>query len=144
DRAAVSSQGRRGAPRPLAQRRSMIVARGARRGVVLASLFTCVAFLILVSLGTWQIERKAWKDALVETLTQRAAAAPAPLPARETWPHLKPADDEFRRVAFSAEFLHEQEARVYTAGSALRPDVSGPGYWVFTPARLPDGGLLIV
>ena len=28
--------------------------------------------------------------------------------------------------------------------SAFRPDVSAPGYWVFTPARLADGSLLIV
>jgi surfeit locus 1 family protein len=26
----------------------------------------------------------------------------------------------------------------------LRPDVSGPGYWVFTPARLADGGAIVV
>jgi surfeit locus 1 family protein len=37
-----------------------------------------------------------------------------------------------------------REALVYAAPSAFRPDVSGPGYWVFTPARLPDGGVLIV
>ena len=30
--------------------------------------------------------------------------------------------------------------------SAFRPDVSelGPGYWVFTPARLADGSIVIV
>ena len=48
------------------------------------------------------------------------------------------------RVAFHAELLPDQEALVYTAGSALRSDVSGPGYWVFTPARLADGSLIVV
>ncbi len=30
------------------------------------------------------------------------------------------------------------------APSAFRPDVSGPGYWVFTPARLADGSIVMV
>ena len=30
------------------------------------------------------------------------------------------------------------------SASAFRPDVSGPGYWVFTPARLADGSIVIV
>jgi surfeit locus 1 family protein len=51
---------------------------------------------------------------------------------------------EFRRVRFAAKFLHGQEALVYTSGSALRSDVSGPGYWVFTPALRQDGSLVVV
>jgi surfeit locus 1 family protein len=103
-----------------------------------------MGFAVLIALGTWQVERKAWKEALIETLTTRSAAAPVALPARERWAELNPENDEFRRVAIRAEFIHTQEAFVYTAGSALRPDISGPGYWVFTPARLPDGGLAVV
>ena len=49
-----------------------------------------------------------------------------------------------RRVAFPAEFLPGQEALVYSAGSAFRPDVKGPGYWVFAPARLAGGSIVIV
>ena len=36
----------------------------------------------------------------------------------------------------TAEFLTDREALVYTSGSSLREGTSGPGYWVFTPARL--------
>ena len=43
------------------------------------------------------------------------------------------------RRSFSGE-----EALVYSSGSSLRPDVSGPGYWVFSPARLTGGSLVIV
>jgi surfeit locus 1 family protein len=118
--------------------------RAERRGLVLPSLIALMGFAVLIALGTWQIERRAWKEALIETVTLRAAAAPVALPARARWASLSPENDEFRRVAFRAEFVHAQEALVYTAGSALRPDISGPGYWVFTPARLPDGSLVIV
>jgi len=51
---------------------------------------------------------------------------------------------EYRRVAFTATFDDSKEALVYAAASAFRPDVSGPGDWVFTPARLADGHTVIV
>jgi len=103
-----------------------------------------MALIVLVGLGTWQLERKAWKEGLIAALTERLALAPVPLPPRAEWSGLTPARDEFRRVAFEATLLNDKEALVYTAGSALRPDVTGPGYFVFTPARLPDGSQVMV
>jgi surfeit locus 1 family protein len=47
-------------------------------------------------------------------------------------------------VKFSAAFVHGAEALVYAGSSALRSDVSGPGYWVLAPARLPAGGLVVI
>ncbi|HWX82474.1 MAG TPA: SURF1 family protein [Xanthobacteraceae bacterium] len=110
-------------------------------GLLLPALF---AFIVLIGLGTWQVERKAWKEALIASLTERLAAPPQALPAPATWPKLDPADDEYRRVKFTALFDNAAEALVYGAASAFRPDVSGPGYWVFTPARLSDGGIVMV
>jgi surfeit locus 1 family protein len=103
-----------------------------------------LAFAVLIALGTWQLERKTSKEGVIAALTQRLAAPPAPLPAPAAWPHLDQAGEEYRRVTFGATFDHAKEALVYGAASAFRPDVSGPGYWVFTPARLPDGAFVIV
>jgi surfeit locus 1 family protein len=103
-----------------------------------------LAFAVLIGLGTWQLERKAWKEGLIAALDERIAAAPAALPAPGTWPRLDEASEEYRRVTFNATFDHSKEALVYAAPSAFRPDVSGPGYWVFTPAKLADGALVIV
>jgi surfeit locus 1 family protein len=103
-----------------------------------------LAFAVLIALGTWQIERKAWKEGLIASLTERLAAPPEALPAPQTWQSLDRADDEYRHVKFNAEFDYADEALVYGAASAFRPDVNGPGYWVFTPARLAGGGTLIV
>ena len=47
-------------------------------------------------------------------------------------------------MAFPAEFLDGEEALVYTAGSPLRSDVKGPGYWVFAPARLAGGSIVLI
>lgn len=115
-----------------------------RRSLLVPAIAALLALAALVALGTWQMNRKAWKEALIATLAERLGAPPADVPARDTWDRLRPQEMEFRRVAFPAEFLHAQEALVYTAGSGLRSDVSGPGYWVFTPARLKDGSLVMV
>ena len=116
----------------------------ARRGLLVPSLAALIALLVLLSLGTWQIERRAWKHSLLTIISLRLAAPPGPLPAPDAWARLDAGDLEFRRVAFRAELQHDQEALVFTSGSALRPDVSGHGYWVFTPARLPGGGTVVV
>ncbi|HTS42077.1 MAG TPA: SURF1 family protein [Xanthobacteraceae bacterium] len=119
-------------------------AEAPRRGLVVPAMFAIAAFAVLIALGTWQVERKAWKEALIDTLTQRLEARPMALPPKEQWANLDQNSDEFRRVWFRVEFIHSQEALVYTAGSALRPDITGPGYWVFTPARLTDGSVVVV
>jgi surfeit locus 1 family protein len=103
-----------------------------------------LAFIVLIGLGTWQVERKAWKEALIAALTERLGAPPQALPAPAIWQNLDPANDEYRHVKFTAQFDHAAEALVYGAASAFRPHVSGPGYWVFTPARLTDGSLVMV
>jgi surfeit locus 1 family protein len=103
-----------------------------------------LAFIVLVGLGTWQVERKAWKEGLIASLTERLAVAPTALPAAADWPHLDRTADEYRRVTFSAAFDYAHEAFVFAAGSAFRPEIVSPGYWVFTPARLADGVVVIV
>lgn len=113
-------------------------------GLVLAAVATLAALSILVFLGSWQLQRAAWKQGLIATLTERLAAPPAQLPPPQSWPGLDAAAAEFRRVAFTASFDHAQEAMIFTGPSALRPDAGGIVYWVMTPARLPDGAVVMV
>jgi len=113
------------------------------RGLLLPVL---LAFVVLIGLGIWQIQRKAWKERLITDLTERLAGPPLALPPMRDWRPLDAASDEYRRVRFTAQFDNDREALVFAAASGFRPDVadSGPGYWVFTPARLADGGTVIV
>ena len=115
-----------------------------RGGALGATIFAIIGIAILVGLGIWQFERRVWKDELIATTTARLAAPPTGLPAAQEWARLEEGNDEFRRVAFSAEFAAGRDALVYTAGSPLRPDVSGAGYWIFTPARLARGATVVV
>jgi surfeit locus 1 family protein len=103
-----------------------------------------LAFAVLVALGTWQLQRKTWKEGLIAALNERSQAAPAALPPPSAWPALDPAADEYRRVAFEAKFERSGDALVYASASAFRPDVSGFGLWVFTPAQLADGSRVVI
>ena len=114
------------------------------RGVFTATVLTLFCVAILIGLGLWQMDRKVWKENLIATLAVRLAKAPADLPPRDGWPRLVQDTDEFGRVTFPAEFLEGQEALIYTAGSPFRPDVKGPGYWVFAPAQLTGGSIVLV
>jgi cytochrome oxidase assembly protein ShyY1 len=108
------------------------------------AVFTVVMVALLVGLGLWQLQRRAEKHALIATLTERLAAAPAPLPPPSQWRALTAARDEFRRVSFSATYARLADAMVYSSGSAVREDISGPGTWAFLPARLSSGETVVV
>ena len=111
---------------------------GERRGILEPTIFAIVGVAILVGLGVWQLDRKVWKENLIAAMNARLSHAPGDLPPREDWGRLNQQRKEFTRVGFPAELLPGQEALVYSAGSAFRPDVKGPGYWVFAPARTPN------
>ncbi len=115
------------------------------RSLIGPAIVAAIGFSILIALGVWQLQRKAWKEALIETVSQRAAAQPIDLPAPATWNALIAGTDEFRRVRLRAQFLDTAKpAFFYTAGSLLRDDVKAPGYFVFAPARLADGRIVVI
>ena len=107
-------------------------------------LFTLVMIVAFVGLGAWQLQRRADKHALIAALTERLAAAPIPLPPSSQWRAHAATGDEFRRVAFTATYQRLPDAMVYSAGSAVREDVSGPGTWAFLAARLPSGETIVI
>jgi surfeit locus 1 family protein len=115
-----------------------VTSTSVRRGLVVPSVAAACAFAVLCGLGTWQVQRRAWKEGLIATVSERFAASPAALPPPAEWTRLDPATDEFRRVRFTAELLNDKEALVFTTGSSLHGGDAGPGYWVFTPARVRD------
>jgi surfeit locus 1 family protein len=109
------------------------------RGIVTATLCAIIGFALLLSLGVWQLERKTWKENLIATLNARIAAPPHALPQLPSQ-----GVDEFSRVQLHGTFVPGQSALVFTSGSALRPDISSPGYWVLSPLRTGDGRIVVV
>lgn len=108
------------------------------------AIFTLLMVTAFAGLGIWQLQRRVEKHALIAMLNDRLAAAPEPLPAPSQWTALTPRKDEFRRVRFSATFAPVPDAMVYSSGSAVRDDVSGPGTWAFLPTQLADGNTVVV
>jgi cytochrome oxidase assembly protein ShyY1 len=122
----------------------MIGASATRRSVTGFGVFTLLIVALLVGLGVWQLQRRAEKHALIAALTERLAASPVALPPPTQWAALTPDRDEFRRVSFTATYQSRLDAMVYSSGSAIRDDISGPGTWAFIPARLADGEIVAV
>lgn len=122
----------------------MTSALSRRRRVAGFGLFTLAMVACLVGLGIWQLQRRVDKHALVAALDERLGAAAVALPPPAQWRALTPGRDEFRRVAFTATYEKLPDAMVYSAGSAVRDDVSGPGTWAFLPARLATGETVVI
>ena len=100
-----------------------------------ATLSTLVAVAIMVALGTWQVERLAWKNALIDRIESGMRAAPVPLPARID----DPAEWDFRRVSATGRFLHDHELDL-----AARSMNGRIGYQIVTPLKRDDGTLVLV
>jgi cytochrome oxidase assembly protein ShyY1 len=107
-------------------------------------VFTLVMVVAFTGLGFWQLQRRVEKHALIAALTEHLAGEPGPLPPPAQWDALHPASDEFRRVSFKATYASGPDGMVYSSGSAVRDDVSGPGTWAFVPARLPGGEIIVI
>jgi len=122
----------------------MAAAARAGRFPIGMSALTLVVVAGLIALGVWQLQRRVEKRALIAALIERLAAGPAPLPPPSEWAGLMPARDEFRRVSFVASFRALPEAQVYSSGSALRPDITTIGRFVFAPVATSDEQTIVV
>jgi surfeit locus 1 family protein len=91
--------------------------------------------LLLLGLGTWQVQRLAWKEGLIAQRNAALTATPVPLP--------KTLDDaralEFHPVRAEGQFLNDRE--LYLNAQSLRGD---QGFHIVTPFRLADGRVLLV
>ena len=112
-------------------------ARAARPSLWLAVL-SLTALVVLIALGVWQVERRAWKLALIDRVEQRVHAAAQPIPSRASWPAITAAGDEYRHVSVAGRFLHDRETLVQAVTE------EGPGYWVLTPLQRADGTLVLI
>lgn len=105
--------------------------------MALAAL-SLIATLVFLSLAIWQVERRAWKLALITAVDARVHAPPKPAPALSAWRGLDAKRDAYRHVTVRGRFLNDAETRV----QALTED--GAGFWVLTPLRTDAGFTVLV
>lgn len=115
-------------------------ARGSRSAATRAALAlgAGVAFAGFVALGTWQVERRAWKLYLIAQVDQRVHAAPVAAPGPAQWPQVNAASDAYRHVQVTGRFIGAADTLVQ-ASTEL-----GAGFWVLTPLRRDDGSVVLV
>lgn len=105
-----------------------------RRRLLLPSLITFGALMVLIGLGTWQVERLSWKTDLLARFDAVEAGPPAPLGAAEPEPYAK--------VSATGHFDHGREALlgVELRGTALGGHLVTPLLRDGAPAILVDRG----
>jgi surfeit locus 1 family protein len=102
-----------------------------------AARLACVtAIAVFVALGIWQVERRAWKHALIARVERHLAAAPAPAPGPAAWTGIDAAD-AYRRVR-----LHGRFAGAETETLAVTE--LGAGHWRLAPFRDARGFTVLV
>ena len=69
------------------------------------TLFTAPALIVLIGLGTWQVERLHWKEDLIATRVTRSSGAPIALPGDGA----DPAGFEFSRARVVGRFMNDKE-----------------------------------
>jgi surfeit locus 1 family protein len=112
------------------------------RGLLWPAVAASLASLLLMGLGIWQLQRLAWKEALIERIESRAQLAPVDLPPRAEWPSLASEDYDFRHVRMSGRFdLHHEALLFSTSPAGFGPE---PGYYVLAPFDLEGGGVIFV
>lgn len=99
------------------------------------TLISIPALIILIILGSWQVQRLQWKTALIADLQARSTAAPVALPAASA----ELEEMEFQRIAATGEFSHDQE--LYLTGRTYEGNA---GFHVVTPFTAADGTRILV
>ena len=106
----------------------MMLQRLRRSGLLWPTLAALAGLAVLIGLGTWQMQRKSWKEDLIAKIAARVHADPVPLSLSG---RSDGQDDlEYLHVAVRGRFLHDKERYLYA------PTPTGLGWHVYTPLEL--------
>ena len=104
---------------------------------ILKALILLAVLVILVGLGTWQVQRLHWKEGLLADIAARKDAPAVPLSAIEAMA-ASGGDIEYRVVTATGHYLNNKE-RDFLATYGEQP-----GFHIYTPLQLDDGRYVFV
>ncbi|MAU40765.1 MAG: hypothetical protein CMF31_04000 [Kordiimonas sp.] len=107
-----------------------------RRFFWIATIFTVPAIVVMCALGTWQIQRLAWKEDVIARMDARLDATPVALPVAID----DLADWEYRKVVLAGRFDHSRELHLF----GIQPGTGKAGYFIFAPLMRGDGPAVLV
>lgn len=101
------------------------------------TLLTLAGLAVLITLGTWQLQRKQWKDGLSARIKERAAAAPITFEAAlAEWQAT--GDVEYLRVRVEGQFASDRQVRLYAI------DRGRAGWHLIAPLRPTSGAVVLI
>jgi surfeit locus 1 family protein len=103
------------------------------RRLIFPLLLGLAGAAVLIGLGVWQLQRLAWKEAILADIAARIAAPPGPLPAAPD-----PEADRYRPVAVTGRFTGD-DIRVLASQKG-----AGPGYRVVAGFETAEGRRILV
>ena len=104
---------------------------------ILLAAAIVIGVVFLSGLGTWQLKRLAWKEALIARVENNLSGPPVALAEIEALQR-SGADFEYRPIQVTGTFDHSREQHFFATHKG------NPGYYVYTPAQLADGRMLFV
>ncbi len=104
------------------------------RRMILPLVFGVIGAGILISLGVWQLQRLAWKEAVLAEIDARILAEPVAIPALEA---LDPERDRYLPVEASGN-LGAEYIRILVSQK-----IQGPGYRIIAPFEI-EGRVILL
>jgi surfeit locus 1 family protein len=121
----------------MADQQTSAAGRAALKGLVGPAVATLLALAFLIGLGTWQLQRLAWKEDLIASIQKSLDAAPVPLETPvNAWKAL--GFTEYQPVTVAGRFRHGEERHVFAIADGE------PGWYVVTPLETEGGHIVFV
>ena len=92
------------------------------------TLFALPAIVVLILLGSWQWQRKTWKEGLLQQLQAAQESEPSTLSSLLAFK--EPDAIRFRRMRLAGSFLHDHEIHMWLPGE------KGSAWRIITPLKL--------
>ena len=110
--------------------------------IILVNTTVLISFIILVTLGTWQLDRKEQKEQLFEKIKRVNLVV-------EDFENIVINENNlndwiYKKVSFKGNYRYEKELYVFTHLSEPRGDYGGAGYWIFNLFVSSKGSLIII
>lgn len=113
------------------------------RQILWPTVAAAIGFAVLVSLGMWQVDRLAWKENLIERVTERIGREPIAAPGPGAWQGFDEQAWDYTPVRMTGRFL-PGEAYYFISLSKPNGPYQGPGYFVFNPFLSEEGWVVMV
>jgi len=106
------------------------------RPTLIPTLFTIPALIVLVTLGTWQLHRLQWKEAIIAEITQQKSLPVMNLNSANNTDGL-----QYRLVQVTGELLPDKNIFLYTGPKEFKGEA---GYDIFSPLKMADGLTVLI